>query len=152
VSTKALNQAVKRNLDRFPVDFMIQLTPEEYETIINNDMRSQFVTASKRNIRYLPYAFTEHGALMAATVLNSPKAVEVSVFVMRAFVQMRQMLLTHSELALQLSKVEKRLQSVYAYHEDRLDSHDNEIERLIELLSELMAPKRPIGFRTSDEE
>ncbi|MFM9963397.1 MAG: ORF6N domain-containing protein [Planctomycetaceae bacterium] len=81
-STKALNQAVRRNIDRFPADFLFQLTSEEVA-----GMRLQIVTASKRNIRFLPYVFTEHGVVMAASVLNSPRAVEVSVRVRRASVR-----------------------------------------------------------------
>ena len=84
-STKAFNQAVKRNQGRFPNDFMFQLTAEEAES-----MRSQFVTASKRNVRFLPHAFTEHGAIMAASALNTPRAMEVSVYVVRAFVRQAQ--------------------------------------------------------------
>ena len=95
VPTKALNQAVKRNASRFPTDFLFRLTLAESEAL----MRSQIVTASpgnavadasKRNIRHLPYAFTEHGALMAANILNSPRAVAMSVYVIRAFVRMRE--------------------------------------------------------------
>src|SRR5450432_728237 len=90
VATKVLNQAVKRNLERFPDDFMFQITEEETEAMRSqmatasedeHRMRSQSVTASKRNVRYQPYAFTEHGTMMAAMLLNSPRAVEVSVFV-----------------------------------------------------------------------
>src|ERR1035438_1116024 len=88
VSTKALNQAVKRNLKRFPDDFLLRLSSDELE-----NMRSQFVTSSLHGgQRYLPYAFTENGAIMAANVLNSPEAVRMSVFVVRAFVQMRDLL------------------------------------------------------------
>ena len=91
VQTKALNQAVKRNIDRFPTDFLFQLTWEESEQIFCS--RSQFVTLKRgKNIKYLPYAFTEHGAIMAANVLNSPKAIEMSVFVVRAFIKMRETL------------------------------------------------------------
>lgn len=88
VTTRALNQAVKRNLKRFPEDFMFRLTADELEA-----MRSQSVTASKRNVRFPPYVFTEHGAIMAANILSSERAVEASVQVVRAFVKLRQMLL-----------------------------------------------------------
>ncbi|MBI4024969.1 MAG: ORF6N domain-containing protein [Verrucomicrobia bacterium] len=98
VSTKALNQAVKRNLNRFPADFMFQLTRNE--TVAIQRLRSQFVTLKRgQHIKYLPYAFTEQGAIMAANVLNSPQAVRMSVFVVRAFVRMRQMLMGNPELA-----------------------------------------------------
>jgi hypothetical protein len=93
-TTKALNQAVKRNLDRFPGDFMFQLTSDEYDSL-----RSQTVTSKGRGgRRYLPYAFTEHGTIMAASVLNTARAVEVSVFVVRAFVKLREFALQHRVL------------------------------------------------------
>jgi hypothetical protein len=109
VAVKALNQAVKRNAARFPEDFAFRLTRDEFDSlrsqfVILNDggsNRSQFVTGSQkhRDPRYPPYAFTEHGALMAANVLNSRQAVEMSVFVVRAFVKLRDTLATHKELA-----------------------------------------------------
>ena len=115
-TTKALNQAVKRNLGRFPADFMFQLTTEEVETMRSQivtasgaAMRSQFATASKRNVRYLPYAFTEHGALMAASILNTPRAMDVSVFVVRAFVKLRELLSSHKELAGKLAELERKV-------------------------------------------
>ena len=132
VETRALNQAVKRNARRFPEDFLFQLTAEESASLTG--MRSQFVIASKRNVRYLPYAFTEHGALMAANVLNSERAEEVSVYVVRAFVQQRAMLASHTDLALRLSEVERRLQSTFAYQEARLDDHENQLEQILELV------------------
>lgn len=103
VTTKRLNEQVKRNADRFPPDFMFQLTVDEVES-----MRSQFATASRRNIRYTPYAFTEHGALMAANVLNSPQAVEASVQVVRAFVKLRQLLVSNADLARKVEALEKK--------------------------------------------
>jgi hypothetical protein len=118
VPTKRLNEAVKRNIERFPVDFMFQLTEAEADawhrlrsqsaTLQGDTMRSQFATASKRNVRFLPYAFTEHGAIMAATVLNSPQAVQMSLFVVRAFVKMREVLGSHRELVRKLEELEKR--------------------------------------------
>ena len=100
VPTKSLNLAVKRNTERFPSDFMFQLNEEEH-----NCLRSQFA-ASKRDgrggRRYVPYAFTEHGAIMAAAVLNSPRAVEMSIYVVRAFVQLRELLSSNKELAKRL--------------------------------------------------
>jgi phage regulator Rha-like protein len=154
VSTKQLNQAVKRNRERFPPDFMFQVTSDEQDSL-----RSQIVTLKTgrgQHRKYLPYAFTEHGALMAATVLNSPKAVEVSVFVVRAFLQMRQMLLTQADLAYKLERVERRLQERFAYHEDRLDDHETKIDALLEALHALMTPpasgRRSIGFLTDDDE
>src|SRR5687767_168242 len=105
VETKALNRAVKRNLERFPFDFVFQLTKKEVGAL-----RHQFGTSSSHGgRRYLPYAFTEHGAIMAANVLNSKQAVEMSVFVVRAFVKLRDTLATHKELAEKLSELERKV-------------------------------------------
>lgn len=105
VETKVLNQAVKRNLHRFPEDFMFQLTDEETESL-----RSQSVTSNKSRggRRYLPYAFTEHGAVMLASVLKSPTAIEASLQVVRAFVRLRTILTEHKELAERIEKLEKQ--------------------------------------------
>ena len=106
VSTKALNQAVKRNRDRFPPDFMFQLTQAESQAF---PMRSQTVTASKRNIRFQPYAFTEHGIAMLSSVLRSKRAVEVNIAIMRAFVKLRQMLESNEELNHKFAAVIRKL-------------------------------------------
>jgi len=147
VTTKRLNEQVRRNLERFPADFMLQLTREEWSAL-----RSQFATLKVgrgQHRKYLPYAFTEHGALMAANVLNSPRAIEVSVYVTRAFVQLREMLASNKVLALKLKELERRL-------ERRLDEHDQAIVEILQAIRELMvlpAPKkkRPIGFVTPKE-
>ena len=115
VSTKALNQAVKRNADRFPDDFAFQLTPEEasdfsksqFVTLNRKPMRSQIVTASKRNVRFHPYAFTEHGAIMAASVLNTPRAVKTSLLVVRTFIKLRRMLFDNKELKKEVEELKK---------------------------------------------
>lgn len=134
VETKALNQAVKRNLSRFPTDFMFQLSESEFEII-----RSQNVTASKRNIRFRPYVFTEHGAVMLATILNSPTAVQASIIVVRAFVKMRAMLALHQDLADRVEELEKVT-----------DYHGQKFGAVSALLSEIMRNpkylKREIGF------
>ena len=104
VPTKVLNQAVKRNISRFPEDFMFRIDKEESEAI---SMRSQNVTASKRNVRHRPFAFTEHGAVMLASVLRSPVAVKASVRIVRAFVQMRNLVSIHEELAERVKKLEE---------------------------------------------
>ena len=101
VETRALVQSVKRNIERFPVDFVFQLTTEEAEA-----MRSQTVIASKRNIRYQPYAFTEHGVAMLSAVLKSDRAVRMSIFIVRAFVQLRELLATNKELARKIEQLE----------------------------------------------
>lgn len=136
VPVKQLNQQVKRNAHRFPSDFLFTLTTAE-----QNSLRSQIVTSnsSRGGRRYLPHAFTEHGAIMAATVLNSKRAIEMSVFVVRAFVQMRQALAINQHVVSKLSELEARL-----------DSHDEEIQDLVEAIRELLAPlpagQRRIGF------
>ena len=115
VSTKRLKEQFKRNRDRFPEDFAFELTPEEFA-----NLRSRFATSSSHGgARYLPVAFTEHGTLMLATVLNSPIAVDASVRVVRAFVRMREMLSLHLELGRKLTALEQRL-----------DGHDEAIQRL----------------------
>jgi hypothetical protein len=136
VTVKRLNEQVKRNQDRFPSDFMFQLTDGE-----NGALRSQFATSKKTRggRRYTPHAFTEHGAIMAATVLNSKRAVQMSVFVVRAFVRLREMLATNRRLAGKIAELE-----------NRLDTHDSVIQDLIDAIKELMTPKvrphRRIGF------
>ena len=105
VPTRRLNEQVRRNQDRFPDDFMFQLTAEEKAEVIANCDHLEKLKFSKTK----PYPFTEHGAIMAASVLNSPKAVEVSVFVVRAFVQLREVLAGHKELAHKISQLERKL-------------------------------------------
>jgi ORF6N domain len=142
VQTRVLNQAVKRNPERFPDDFMFQLSPKEFE-----NWRSQIVisnSAAKMGLRRSPYAFTEHGALMAAAVLNSPRAVEMSLYVVRAFVRMRQVLAAHKDLATRLEQLEGRV-------ERGLATHDQAIAGLIDAVRQLMTSpeptkKRRIGF------
>jgi phage regulator Rha-like protein len=137
VPVKRLNEQVKRNQQRFPYDFMFQLTEKEHGTL-----RSQFATSNERRggRRYPPYAFTEHGAIMAATVLNSERAVQMSVFVVRAFVRLREMLATNRRLAGKIGELE-----------NRLDSHDSVILELLGAIRELMTPRKPsrvrIGFQ-----
>jgi hypothetical protein len=137
VQVKRLNEQVKRNSERFPHDFMFQLSPREHM-----NLRSQFATSSSNRggRRHLPYAFTEHGAIMAATVLSTKRAIEMSVFVVRAFVCLRDMLATNGKVAGKLSELEHRLKG-----------HDATIQAIIDAIHELMAPKprkrRRIGFR-----
>ena len=136
VPVRQLNQQIKRNFDRFPNDFLFRLSRSEYE-----NLRSQFVISSSSygGRRYLPYAFTEHGAIMAATVLNSERAVEMSIFVVRAFVRMREALTSNQKIVSKLGELERRL-----------ESHDSDIQQLIEAIRELMTPPEPnrrkIGF------
>jgi ORF6N domain len=137
VSVKRLNQQVTRNEERFPSDFMFQLTIKEYEAL-----RLQIATSKKGRggRRYLPHAFTEHGAIMAATVLNSARAVEMSLFVVRAFVRLREMLATNRQLAAKIDELDRRL-----------GTHDAAIVKLIETVKKMMTPRRirrrNIGFQ-----
>jgi ORF6N domain len=141
VTTKRLNEQVKRNAARFPADFIFRLTPAE--TVALN--RSQNATGSQkhRDPRFAPYAFTEHGAIMAATILNSPRAVEMSVYVVRAFVQLREMLASSRELARRFAQLETRL-------DKKLTIHDEAIAAILAAIRQLMHPpvpkRRPIGF------
>ncbi len=136
VSVKQLNQQIKRNARRFPSDFLFKLSHTEYD-----NLRSQIVTSSSSHggRRYLPHAFTEHGAIMAATVLNSKRAIEMSIFVVRAFVRMRETLAMNQQIASKLAELE-----------GHLESHDAEIQDLVDAIRELMAPapanSRRIGF------
>jgi phage regulator Rha-like protein len=112
VTTKAFNQAVRRNVERFPADFLLQLTESETDSL-----RSQIVTLKTgrgQHRKYMPMAFTEHGAIMAAMILNSPRAVEMSVYVVRAFVKLREVLASHAELARKLETLEKSVASLDA--------------------------------------
>jgi hypothetical protein len=135
VETRVLVQAVKRNAGRFPSDFMFQLTNEEWDSL-----RSQNVISKGRGgRRYAPYVFTEHGALMLSSVLNSETAVEVGLVIVRTFVYLREMLSTHKELAIKLEELERKT-----------SSHDQAIAGLIDAIRNLMQSStdssRPIGF------
>jgi hypothetical protein len=141
VPTKRLNEAVKRNAERFPPDFRFQLTQEEAESA--NCSRSQNATLKRgQNIKYLPHVFTEHGAIMAATVLNSPEAVSMSVFVVRAFVQMREHILANTDVLKRLAEIDKTLLK----HDRSLQIIWQEIQPL--LTPPPAAPTRKIGFHT----
>ena len=157
VTTKRLNEQVKRNKERFPADFVFQLTAEESEALRSQIatassgsavMRSQIATASKRNIRFRPVAFTEHGAIMAANVLKSARAVQMSVFVVRAFLKMRAFLGDKRELAKQLAALEKELKQ-------RLDIHEAAIVTVLQRVMDIIDPPTPpaapdkpkIGFK-----
>ncbi len=150
VETRILVQAVKRNAERFPPDFVFQITPEEMESlrsqiVILNDpdikiSRSQFVTLKRgRHIKYLPYAFTEQGVAMLSSVLRSKRAVLVNIAIMRAFVKLREILSTHKELAAKFRELE-----------ERVGQHDSDIQAIFEAIRQLMEPpvkpKVPIGF------
>ena len=145
VTTKRLNEQVKRNRDRFPVDFAFQLTVEEWGNFNaqNKSNRSQFATGPQkhRDPRFLPWAFTEHGAIMAATVLNSKQAVAMSVYVVRTFIRLRQMLASNTELARKFNALEKK--------------YDAQFRVVFDAIRQLMTPteakKKKIGFRRDKE-
>lgn len=147
VPTKALNQAVKRNQTRFPGDFLFRLTPEELKDL----NRSQIVTGSQkhRDPRFAPYAFTEHGAIMAANVLNSPRATQMSVFVVRAFVRLRSAFADNRGLARKLAAVESELKSRLDIHEAAIVEVLQRIMRILDPPPEPDPPTRPeIGYHT----
>lgn len=139
VSTKVLNQAVNRNRARFPVDFMFQLTADEHAAL-----RSQTVTLKRgrgQHRKYLPYAFTEQGVAMLSSVLRSQRAIQVNIEIMRAFVRLRQMLLSHGDLARRLDALEKK--------------YDTQFKAVFDAIRELMKPlaprKRAIGFHAGHD-
>jgi ORF6N domain len=145
VSTKRFNEQVRRNRRRFPPDFMFQLTPEEFAAL-----RSQFATSKTRlsrpgrgGRRYLPHVFTEHGAIQAANVLNSSRAIEMGIYVVRAFVQLREVLASNKDLAQRLDQLEASI-------EKRLTGHDDAIAAMLSAIRQLMRPpsraRRGIGF------
>jgi len=141
VETKVLNQAVKRHASRFPGDFMFQLTRKEFE-----NLKSQFVTSSWGGVRKLPYAFTEQGVAMLSSVLKSETAIGVNIQIIRVFTKMRQLVMTHKDILLQLEKIEKKL-----------SGHDEEIQLIFQYLKQLLTPPQQpprlkIGFKRKGEE
>jgi len=141
VPTKRLNEQVKRNKKRFPEDFMFQLTQEEKDEVVAN-------CDHLKNLKYspnLPFAFTEHGAVMLASVLNSDRAIEVNIQIVRIFTQIREMLLTNKDILLKLEQLERAV-----------TAHDENIELIFSTLKQLInppqAPRRKIGFIRDEEE
>jgi hypothetical protein len=136
VSTRDLNKAVSRNMDRFPEDFMLQLTPSEF-----NDLKFQFGTSSWGGTRKLPRAFTEQGIAMLSSVLRSKRAIHVNITIMRAFVKLREFATNHKALATKLAQLERTV-----------GAHDGQIRSLFEAIRRLMEPALPksrrIGFKT----
>jgi hypothetical protein len=147
VTTKRLNEQLKRNRQRFPEDFAFQLTAEEFAAlrsqIATSSLRSQNATSQKGGRRYRPWVFTEHGAIMLASVLNSEIAIDASVRVVRAFVRLREIISANAELAAKFAQLERRL-----------DSHDEAIAQLFAAIRQLLAPlpekKREIGFHVRE--
>lgn len=167
VETRTLNQAVKRNIERFPSDFMFRLTEEEWDFLAQSDMISQFVISSlnKRKKTSPPYAFTEHGAVMLASVLRSPSAIQMSVTVTRAFIAMRQAISNMLSVDLKVEQLSHKVDQLNAYVEDILhDQNDikeqqeqfnNELALQIEVINDALdqlrekkdMPGNPIGFK-----
>ncbi|MGP8200475.1 MAG: ORF6N domain-containing protein [Limisphaerales bacterium] len=148
VTTTRLNQQVKRNADRFPEDFVLQLTADEFAGLMLQIATSKKGRGGRRK---LPLAFTEHGAIMAASVLNSPRAVQMSVFVVRAFVKMREVLTQNGRLAEKLAELEQRLTGRLDVHEKAIVHILDEIKKLMEPLPPQPEPKRrEIGFHVHD--
>ena len=133
VETKTLNRAVRRNIERFPLDFMFQVSKAEIE-----NLKYQFGTSSWGGVRKLPYAFTEQGVAMLSTVLRSPRAVQVNIEIMRAFVRLRQLLLENADLARKLASLEKKYDAQFRVVFDAIR----------ELMTPTEKPKRKIGFRS----
>ncbi|MBU3924801.1 ORF6N domain-containing protein [Patescibacteria group bacterium] len=138
VETKVLNQAVKRNIKRFPADFMFQLTVSETEIWRMQFMRSQIVTASKRNIRYTPYVFTEQGVAMLSSVLNSERAIQVNIQIMRTFTELREMIAGNRDLRIKIEQMEK--------------NYDKKFKIVFDALRQLLddgknEPIKKIGFK-----
>lgn len=140
VETRRLNEQVRRNQERFPADFIFELSSKEFA-----NLKSQFATSSWGGRRKRPLAFTEHGSIMAATVLNSPRAVQMTIFVVRAFVQLRTLLVSNRQLAEKFAELERKV-----------SSHDEAIVGILQAIREMMhvpAPKaRPIGFTANLDE
>ena len=138
VKTKVLNQAIKRNMERFPEDFMFQLTKEEA-----NSLRSQFVTLKRgEHLKYLPYAFTEQGVAMLSSVLNSKRAIQVNIQIMRIFTKLREVIANNKEIMQKLNQLESKI-----------EKHDSEIQSIFEAIRQLISipekQKRKVGFYTN---
>ena len=150
VETKQLKRQVRRNLSRFPADFMFQMSKKEFE-----NWRSQFGTsnsADKMGLRYPPFCFTEQGVSMLSGVLNTPTAIEVHIRIIRVFSKMKEMLMTHKDILLKLEQIEKKMLK----QDGKMKKNEDDIQMVFEVLKELLNPpqdpRKRIGFRISDEE
>lgn len=137
IETRRLNEQVRRNIDRFPDDFMFQLNGEEF---IN--LKSQFATSRWGGTRKLPFAFTEHGVLMLSSVLNSERAIKVNIQIMRVYIRMRELMISHTDILLKLEELERKI-----------SSHDKQILLIFEYLKKLIAPetksRKRVGYKIS---
>lgn len=164
VETKVLKQAVRRNIDRFPADFMFELSNEEYKSL-NISLRSQIVTSNKGGIRYMPFAFTEQGVSMLSAVLHSPTAIQVSISVIDAFVAMRNYIMTTTTITAELAEIRSKLALLERNDEDNAEAINDlsedtrkELDNIYEAIAALsvklpQARKQacPIGFRKEDK-
>jgi DNA-binding XRE family transcriptional regulator len=150
VPTKRFNEAVKRNLAKFPADFMFTLSAEEFSALRSQFATSNDQTSTRGGRRYAPRVFTEHGALMAAAILNSPRAVEVSIYVVRAFVRLRELAATHRDLATRLEEIEAKTVHLSLKHDAFANITRKQLAEVFDALRQLMTPpdppKRSIGF------
>ncbi len=137
VETKALKRSVKRNIDRFPEDFLIQITSAEFESL-----RYHFGTSKRGGVRYLPYAFTENGVAMLSSVLNSKRAIQVNIQIMRTFTRLREIMASHKDLARRLDELEKKYDGQFKIVFDALRA----------LVAPPMKPKRKIGFSLKEKQ
>jgi len=143
VETKMLKRAVKRNIERFPEDFMFELTKEEYQSL-----RYQFGTLKKgEHSKYLPYAFTEHGILMLSSILNSKKAVQVNIQIMRVFTKMREMLINYQEIKQKIEDMERKYDHQFRINSYLFEEVFEEIKAINKLLEPPQKPEKKIGFQ-----
>lgn len=146
VPTKAFNQAIRRNMERFPEDFMFQLTQEESAIL-----RSQSVTASKRNIRFQPLVFTEHGVAMLSAVLNSQRAIQTSIAIIRAFVRLRELIISNKDIAARVEKLERGHERTASVIEVLVEDIDRLAREVKDMKALPPVKKRRIGFVVDDE-
>jgi len=156
VETKVLLQAVKRNLERFPEDFMFQLDAGEWVVLRSQPVTSNEKPAGRGGRRYAPYAFTGQGVAMLSSILSSPQAVQVNITVMRAFVKLRELAMTHHGLAKQLNALEEKTEAMSMQHDTFARNTRAQLKQVFDAIRELMTPpepqkKRPIGFITGEE-
>jgi hypothetical protein len=146
IETKRLNEQVRRNPDRFPSDFMFQLTSNEYD-----NLRSQFATASWGGRRNLPFVFTEYGVLMLSSVLNSKTAIEVNIRIMRVYTRLRHVLVTHKDILIKLEKLESDI----LFTREKSNKQGEEIVTIFEVLRQLLnktsEPRKKIGYKQKEE-
>lgn len=150
VETRTLKQAVRRNITRFPPDFMFEMNPQELE-----NWRTQFATSNsaKQGLRYAPFCFTEQGVTMLSCILNTEKAIAVNIRIIRVFTQMREMLLNHKDILVKIEQIEKQLLK----QDTRMDDHEADIQAIFQVLKKLVeappeTPRPRIGFRRPGEE